>query len=108
MCSTAAPGVDVSVRDLALGTLLEDGLPGWLHAIAGALAAATAVLPRVPEAPAARTSTCHESPMGTAPVLPPNLRQEIAIVLANLVLSRTTPSAALPNSIREGHHAHLR
>ena len=89
---------EAPVRDLSLATLLDEGLAAWLHAITPALCAAPA--PIVSAAPA----VAFPMPDGlglASEIVPAAHHHDLAMVLANLVLS--TRCTAHPSSGRPDH-----
>lgn len=77
-----------SVRGLALGALLEEGLPGWLQTIATALDATPVAVARTATTNGAQPFSAQRTAHHASSLVPPARQQEIAMVLANLVLSR--------------------
>lgn len=106
------------MRGLALATLLEEGLPAWLHAIASALDALLEAIPGAGicadavDGPAndgidgiERDLAFHVSLTAStgSSLVPPVHQQEIAMLLANLALSRKYPAHGPQRSDRRDH-----
>ncbi len=82
-----------SVRSLALPTLLDEGVPAWLHALASALPATPTAPARADAADARRHGTGVGCPTpdgswSATTLVPTDRHDAIAVLLANLVLSR--------------------
>jgi hypothetical protein len=93
----AGPGP--SVRSLALMTLLDEGLPAWLDAIAGALPATSTALARAEAGDAGRSGPgvgcpTPDASQGPTTLVATDRQYALAVLLANLVLSRHRPPLA--------------
>lgn len=88
-----AQSAEFSIRGLALATLLESGLPGWLQMIAPTVDATPSAANRVDTADApAKCGPAFPALPRTNSLATPASEQEIAMLLANLVLSRKRPA----------------
>ena len=106
-----------ATRSTGLALILDDGLPAWLHAITRVLLAASAETVAPPRSravvtgDAAREASVVPAPALLASELVPAAQQcDLAMLLANLVLSTRLPPRGAVHSARPAaphvHHDH--